>query len=514
MSPKNTNHGSRPAMDFADIPHGTSFRQSIPRWRWLLPFCFMVFMSAALEAEPDNAREVRRQENRQRVEEWTAAMREAAEGNPDKLVQSGLLADRRRQRVRFWAETTGIEAGHAVEFVLISQRSGHDYEALAVSLVEPSAIHEALTFIGMDPGKPVDPQRLRFWPRGERVWVHFVSPPFAENEDSSERVAVENLLYNQHRQRPPPVEGFVFTGSMERPHPQTGDPVYAADHFGPHAIVSLYNEPFSVMDVPRLAAQSDVYGSITPNPNRLLSADTLVEVTLEPESRPEQPRVFLGRLHIIPARDATPPLTAGDLRFSIEPHNTDDRAPDLEHGNLVELLVWLAQMTENNRDPFIVMRPDTRLPWTLLREFYKSVQALEGDEGIRVEPPEDDRLYHRAFLPADWFRDRQQRTVHPDELHLHAPVGGNGNGLQAVWKRFEEEWPDTRTLDPILHVHRQPVENATDLLAHHQAQEYKPIPAVLLVFAPETVTLKTLHEWMMPLRETYPTQYILAPNTD
>ncbi len=468
---------------------------------------------AAAALEPENDEKVRRQENRQRVEDWTESMRKAAEGDPDKLVKFGLLADRRQRKVRFWAEATGIQEGHAVEFALISQRSGHDYEALAVAMVEPSVIHEALTFIGMEPGKPVDPARLRFWPRGERVWADFIRPPPDEDGDATPaRIAVESLLYCRDRQQSLPIKGFVFTGSAKRPHPRSGDPVYAADHFGPHAIISLYNEPFSVMDVPRLAPQSDVYGSIIPNPDRLLDTDALIEVRLEPESITEKPRVFLGHLHIIPAGDATVPLTATDLRFSIEPHDAEDRAPELQQANLVKLLAWLAGMTEDARDPFIITRPDPRLPWGLLQNFYQSVQVLEGDAGIRIEPPDDDRLYHRAFLPDDWFRDRQQRAAHPDELHLRPDRDADGNHLQAVWERFEEEWPDARSLEPIVNVHQQPVEDADDLLSHHQNQEYKPMPAVLLVFAPKRTPLKTLHEWMIPLRETYPTQYLFAPD--
>ncbi len=469
--------------------------------------------STAFEPPPDQARENKQRENREHVDEWTQKMRDAGEGNRGVRIQPGIMADRDRQQVQFWAETTGIEEGHAVEFVLISQRSGHDYEALAVSMAEPSAIHEALEFIGMTPGKAVDPANLRFWPRGERAWVVFDLAPAGNETMEAERVYAETLLFDQRRQGPLPVEGFVFTGSTQRTHPGTGEPVYAADNFGPHAIVSLYNEPFSVMDVPRLAPQTDVYGSITPNPDRLLPADSLIRVTLKPETLPQQPRVFAGRLHILPAAGAEPPFTEDELRFTIEPDDPHDRAPTLERGTQVELLAWLGRLTESDRDPFLVMRPDASLPWSLVKDFYTLVHTLEGENGIRVEPPEDDRLYHRAFLPADWFRDRQRRPAHPDELHL--PGGDTATeDSKAVWMRFEEEWPDPTTLDPILHTHETPVTDVHRLLEHHAEDGYRPSPAVLLVFAPDDVPLQSLHGWMLPLRETYPTQYLFAPEKE
>ena len=85
--------------------------------------------------------------------------------NPDMMVKSGLLANRREKWVRIAAEATGVPSGDPMEFWLISQESGHDYEAVAVSFAQPSDVHEALVFIGLTPGWPVSYNRFRFWPK-------------------------------------------------------------------------------------------------------------------------------------------------------------------------------------------------------------------------------------------------------------------------------------------------------------------------------------------------------------
>ena len=51
----------------------------------------------------------------------------------------------------------------------------------------------------------------------------------------------------------------------------------AADVYGPNTIASTYNEPATLLDLPRQAAQGDVYSFQFPNPEYALPSNTLVE---------------------------------------------------------------------------------------------------------------------------------------------------------------------------------------------------------------------------------------------
>lgn len=472
--------------------------------------------SVTSETDPEHEANLRRQANLLAVETWTGEQQRAlAADEGDRRVWPGVLADRTRRQVVVRAEATGIEGNNAIEFVLISQQSGHDYEALATALATPSDIHAALEFIGMDPGIAVDPAQQRFWPRGERVWITFEWAPIIDPEIDPlpRRAKVETLLFNLRTDNTLPVEGFVFTGSAERPHPQTGETVYAADVFGPNSVAAVYNEPFSVLDVPRRAPQSEIYGAITPNPDALLPAGELLTVVLEPEYPAGRQRVLSAQLKINAAADSGPDTGLKDLRFTITPDSPEDPAPLLEDAHFIGLLAWLGRVTDGGRDPFITLQPDTRLPWGVLRDCYRMLEAIEDANGIRIEPPAAGQFYYRALLPSDWFRDRETRTAHPDELHLKPDPDNPDLIAGAVWEWFEEKWPDDHTLDAKVTAHQIPVGSPSELLEKQIKQQYEPRPAVLLLFTPEKVTLNALNQWMRPLQGRYPTQYVFGSHS-
>jgi hypothetical protein len=102
--------------------------------------------------------------NKAKVKERYEANRKAFAGNADVLVQSGVVADRKAKRVFVDVQTTGVEANKPIEFLAIADNSGHGYESFLMSFAAPSAVHRALEFIGMKPGRPINPAKLQFWP--------------------------------------------------------------------------------------------------------------------------------------------------------------------------------------------------------------------------------------------------------------------------------------------------------------------------------------------------------------
>mgnify|MGYP006303150745 CR=1 FL=1 len=62
-----------------------------------------------------------------------------------------VLADLEAREVLVWGEDTGMIPGDPLEFFVIAENSGHDYEALMISYARPSDIHQALEKIGLVP---------------------------------------------------------------------------------------------------------------------------------------------------------------------------------------------------------------------------------------------------------------------------------------------------------------------------------------------------------------------------
>ena len=196
------------------------------------------------------------------------------------LVRPGLLANKGEKWVRIWARATGISSNDPLEFVMIPPDSGKDYEAATIAFVKPSDVHAALEFIGMKGGRPVSYMNDRCWPKGERVIVH---AEFLQ-QGKMVRVRVEDLISNVQTKKTMPQTGFVFTDSFWIDGPN-GKRIYAADETDSKSIVSNYNDRSTVMDVPRQAPQSAVYGTQKLNPAYQLPLGTPIQFTLEPEHK-------------------------------------------------------------------------------------------------------------------------------------------------------------------------------------------------------------------------------------
>ena len=156
---------------------------------------------------------------------------QAYQGNADVLVLPGLVADRKARRILLDVATTGVEKGKPIEFWLIGDTSGHGYESLAMAFAKPSAVHRALEFIGLKPGRPVNANAMQFWSKGERV---FVSLTRAAGDPPEKAVRMESLLHDTRTGKPLAETGFAFTGSVQVPPEKARDVNrYGADLFEP-----------------------------------------------------------------------------------------------------------------------------------------------------------------------------------------------------------------------------------------------------------------------------------------
>ena len=440
-----------------------------------------------------------RESNQRKAAECYARDSKAYGSNTNFLVRPGLLADRSARRVVIHAESIHLQAGSPAEFLLIDESSGKDYEALAVSFAKPSAVHEALVFIGLPPGIGVDPSKFRFWPKGERVRIEFRYEGKTPGDPLSPPIQAGQLVIDTRTGKTLPDTGFVFTGSswVTLPGQPASNRAYAADTFSPNSIVAVYNEPVTVLDVPRRAAQHEVYSYQVPNPDTPIPSARFTEVTLTPDNMDGRLRVCDLTLNLKPHMTALP--GGAPLLYVLREQDrqlTTNTSPE-------GLLAALADLTGHQRDAFVKVVPDDELPLAALRGAAALIDTLDSSQSMRVEPPPAGHPYYRCFLPDDKHRERAGRPVQPWELYLGKSAGAPTGELVLV----EEDWQggdskptyrETRFSAP-----------TPEILAHRLKRE--DVPSVVLVFAPSDLRYGEFRKFVAPILERGMILYVFLP---
>jgi hypothetical protein len=358
-------------------------------------------------------------------------------GNPDVLVLPGLLANRKDKTVTIRAEATALGDDTPIEFFLVPDTSPKDYEALAVCFAKPSDIHKALEFLGMKPGSPVNFGTLRYWPKGERVFMSFAwqDPAGPGKPPVSHRVRAEAMLSDTRTHQALPSAGMVFCGSYSVPLAEDpGRPEYRADWGEPNCVASNYNEPTTVLDLPRQAPQGTVYATQQPNPAYHLAPRQPIEVMLEPEYKDGRKRVRDLTLQV-----TLPPHAFGTDLSSLHLALSDARGQPLDAGGttLVHVLAALDKITERGQDPFVTVEWGDTLPIRTLTQFAVLLGSVETQRGIRIEPPGPGQLYYRALLPDERWRDPAMRMGQPWELHVRVQDGRAAGTLVEVRENWD-----------------------------------------------------------------------------
>lgn len=412
---------------------------------------------------------------------------------PHILVRPGLIADRTGRVVRIAAETTTLKANDPVEFPLIAPGSGKDYEALAMSFASARDIYDALRFIGLEPGRGVDSSLLRFWPKGDRVRMVFHVPDSKAGDKPPVPFTFEKLILDTRTRSTLPEDGLIFAGSEWVPsgEPATGK-VYAADAFTPGSIASVYNEGYTVLDVPRRAPQHDVYSFLVPNPDRILPASQLVEITLEPYHRDAPPHRF-------------------DLTLAVGPEGTNliytllDSQGQAINSNRTQtgMLAALARYSGPGQDPYVTLAISNSTPIRAVQTVARLLDSLDNERGIRVDPPPTGHPYYKAFLPNEKFKKREDRFGKVAELTL-TTTGGITTGQLVL---VESEWKNDDAA-PVFNETRIAVPVADALEAALKTGEEP--PAVLLIFAPGGLTYGALHDFIAPALRRNLILYVFA----
>jgi hypothetical protein len=269
---------------------------------------------------------------------------------------------------------------------------------------------------------------------------------------------------------------------------------YAADIYSPNAIAAIYNEPVSVLDVPRRAHQNEVYNFQYPNPALQLPDRQLIEVTLTPARTGNLPTVVELTLDIRPGEPA------GEATFDLKDH-----AGALLNTNRSRAGVASAvdRIVTSGRDPFVTIRPDDALSLSSVARISQWIESMDNERAMRVEPPPAGHPYFKTFLPNERYRERKARPVQPIELRLS---GGEG-ALTGTVTFIEEEWKPGAD-ESVLTVTNFPAASSQDLA---KLLDRENAPRVLLVYAGAGLTYGGVRRFLAPALTRRLILYVYLP---
>lgn len=431
----------------------------------------------------------------QQTQTELAARRQKYADNADVKLWPGIVADRQARSVEIDAYGTGLGPTDPIEFWVLTQ-SDKTYEAYCVTPASPDDLRAAMAWIGMPEGRPVDFEKLWFWPRGERVDAAFIVRRAAAADPVT--VPAHLVIHDDRRDGPMAAEGWVYTASQAQTF--DGEETLMATATG--YVASTYNTPFSLFDVPHRAVQEVVYGSRTTAREHLLAFGQRVTVRLTPQlQRPGQSRIQDWALSIdAPKGTASKPQEL-TYRVSISvPDYVEAKGPSaIADADFDGLLERIRSAYQGGHDLFVTLRYADTAPVSALNQVLAMIATIAERDIIRVEPVPDE-LYYQAFLPqADWL-DAEKRLVHPVEITLTDPATGAGE----LTKLFDI-YPEGQ--DAYIETHRFAFADSAALQKHIAAREEWETDTIFLI-VPDATPVAQIRTWYAPLHERFPTLFI------
>ena len=403
--------------------------------------------------------------NTNAVATWNTEQQKRA--SSEVKVWPGVVADKSKREVRLVAEAVGHGVGITAEFLLVGPLSDRAYEAVAVTVARPGDIARAVQSLGLVCGGGIGSRPFRFWPCGERV---VATVRRLDAADAAER-PLQTLIGDANTTSPLiGEEGLVFTGGR-----WSGTGAARAcltDTNMPSSVISLYNEPCTIFDVPFQVGQSEVYGRLTVA--EALPYGALLEIVLRPlVPRDGPPRVWpLTVTAAMQGQDVA--LTCAGADGTV-----------LKQAPMADALTWLRAQSEQGRELFVTLDMDDAMPLKRAVDVARVFAMLDG-KGVKLDGKTEKGLFPRAFLPQEKWRERKDRNPQPFELHIAENASGK---ISKKLIFIEEDW-NVQGLDPKLTPREYPFETWEELpglIAITGGADCK--VALLFVFAPPEMPL-------------------------
>jgi hypothetical protein len=426
------------------------------------------------------------------------------------LVLPGLVADKQQQRIEVIVESTGLGENAPCEFTIVGENSEHAYETLLISFAQPSAISQALQFIGKKPGEPIDPEALRYWARGERFQLSLA-------KDGEPPVHLEKLLLDRRTEKTLPEEGFRFTGSKwlaDATHP--GKKLFAADALQPMAIVSLFNSTYSLLEVPYAAPQGDVYQNTSVNPEHRFSEGELLKLIIEPVKK-ENAKGFKDLALKVSARtNSNTNFLVGLERLKNLNFQLKD-GPTLlnEQPSISSVMQALGLCDRKRNEYYLTVSFSDDVTLGEAQALVSILAIMDSDRGMRIEPPPPGQLHYRAFNPDKDLLDRDKRVFHPWELFLSEKDGAVSGELFSFHSVFTNDSSRAK-----LESTERMVSNSQTLLKElaaldqqARASGQRAGPSVIMVLAPSTLKYGQLVKFLELVLPTHKVIHIYLDET-
>lgn len=446
---------------------------SLPRHLAIAAVAAMALSAAASPFETNDQQRA----NLLAVEKWAGA------------TERALRLDKAKGEVVVLAEFCGIDPAATVEFPIIGELSDRDYEALFRTFARPGSIGRAVEALGVKRGWNVGFATMDFWPRGNRVTVDVT--PFGST--NGVWTPIQRYIVDMNTRAPLAYSSFVYCGSVDAEDGAPGDRL--CDTAAPNSVLSTYNEPQTLIDMPGRFGQGDVYERFQLARDHGLVQFGLYELRIRPERNADgslRERALELALEIgAPGTAAAYTVVEGDARTSFS--------------TAEELVAKFGDLVAAGRDLFVSVRFGDELTVAEAAAQASFVSKIEGEGGIRVLGPDDAGIYFKGFLPSESWRVRANRPAQPWEMRF--ADGTNGVGRITLVKTIED-WTSTDSLDPILSAEEYSASSPEEV--RKVVSEHGDGLPVLLVFAPKAAKLGRVMPAIRALRKTHPTVYVFG----
>jgi hypothetical protein len=147
------------------------------------------------------------------------------------------------------------------------------HETVLTFDVKPSAVHEALTGLGLEAGKPAAAEDQT--PSGAEVKI-FVELP----GDPPRRIPIEKVLTDSKTNKPlPKGVKWLFTGSAKKVDPATNQMVYGADQTG--TLISIFPVTDQTVFQSSLTLKEEKFIKLETTPDVLPKEGTAVKLVIQ-----------------------------------------------------------------------------------------------------------------------------------------------------------------------------------------------------------------------------------------
>lgn len=462
---------------------------------------FMLLLCAISSLAAEDEIAARRTLNRKAVSEINSEWKKLADANEDMLALPGLLADRKAKKITALAESSVVKGKDIVEFFLIGESSGHDYEATAISFAKAADLKKALEFIGLEAGSCVNYRQNRFWPKGEPVRVKM-----GRRGDEKNLIAVEKYVIDNRTGAPLREEGFIFTGSF--PVSDATNTMLAADGKEPQSYISNYNDPITLLDVPYQANQDLVYDHLHANAEVQPPTATLLDVVFEPVFMDGTKAVVNLDLNVVP--DAANPGAITNFTFTL---TGPDKKPAAADGSLKAVLDTINDLNRKKKNIYLSLSLDNDMQVGSAWQVCQLLQSLEASGSIRIEPPPSGQLYYRAFIPNPGYLDRNSRPGHPWEIRLvkaGESVSGTLTQCEFVWDEDSSGSPAVKASDYQVGSPEKLRARIEEINRDRVAQDKEPNIGVMLVVVPGEMPVGDVLSFAIPAIDLVPMVHVYA----